>query len=176
VYDIPHALRNHRHRFEIEGQARFLTCSCCKRAPVFHDQRLCAMFANHLASVQTALEFKLFAWVLMPEHFHLLLLPRLPDAPVPRILHLLKGPFARSVLERVKRGQFHVKVHPIWQPGGGYDRNIYSDDELFEKARYIDLNPVRRGLVKHAEEWPWSSARSHQGDMSSPVRTDPIPR
>jgi putative transposase len=122
------------------------------------------MFAAQLETVRQRLGIRLYAWVLMPEHFHLLLLPNLPETPLSRILHALKQPLARRVGRR------------LWQPGGGYDRNIYSNDELFEKARYIEFNPVRRGLVQRVEAWAWSSARWHMGDESGPVRIDEMPR
>ena len=51
----------------------------------------------------------------------------------------------------------------FWLPGGGYDRNIFTDEELEEKIKYIHHNPVRRGLVERAIEWPWSSARWYAG-------------
>ena len=44
--------------------------------------------------------------------------------------------------------------------GGGNDRNIFSREEFFEKAKYIEENPVRKGLVECAEDYLWSSAGS----------------
>ncbi|WP_292536361.1 hypothetical protein [Mesorhizobium sp.] len=38
------------------------------------------------------------------------------------------------------------------------------EDHLLSAVRYVGLNPVRAGLVKHAADWPWSSARAHQTD------------
>ncbi len=60
----------------------------------------------------------------------------------------------------------------FWQRGGGYDRNIVTESELFEKVEYIHQNPVRRGLVKRSTDWPWSSARWYAGDRSGPVTID----
>jgi hypothetical protein len=51
----------------------------------------------------------------------------------------------------------------FWQAGGGYDRNIEKHATLFQMIEYIHLNPVRRGLVKAATDWPWSSASWYEG-------------
>jgi putative transposase len=61
-------------------------------------------------------------------------------------------------LERltVRRGQ-RVERR-FWQPGGGYDRNVFEPHTLLAMIEYIRANPVTRGLVKRAEDWKWSSA------------------
>ena len=58
-----------------------------------------------------------------------------------------------------------VESLPVWQEGGGYDRNIYSRDELAQKLAYIHINPVRRGLCDQPESYLWSSA----GDQSENI-------
>ncbi len=55
----------------------------------------------------------------------------------------------------------------FWQVGGGYDRNIISQKEMEEKIEYIHQNPVRRGLVKRATDWMWSSANWYADDRRS---------
>ena len=53
--------------------------------------------------------------------------------------------------------------HRFWQPGSGYDENVSDVGALHEIIGYIHQNPVRRGLVNRAEDWPWSSARAWGG-------------
>src|SRR5207249_1359698 len=53
--------------------------------------------------------------------------------------------------------------HRFWQPGAGYDRNVTSSKTLRAMIEYIHANPVRRGLVDHAVDWQWSSARWFAG-------------
>jgi hypothetical protein len=77
---------------------------------------------------------------------------------VPAILIGVKKPLSASVLERW-RAQCAESTPPhFWQPGGGFDRNVRSWDELVREARYIRQNPVTRGLVGRATDWAWSSA------------------
>jgi putative transposase len=61
----------------------------------------------------------------------------------------------------------------FWQPGGGYDRSIESANTLERMIDYIHLNPVRRGLVKKAVDWPWSSAQWYAGTRPALIEIDP---
>jgi putative transposase len=153
------------HRFEIAGQARFLTFSCNHRLPLFSNDRIKDLFVDHLVRVKSETHFRLFAWVLMPEHAHLLVLPRLPEFPIKIVLINLKKPFAKEVLRRwrdldapiLERLSDANGCTRFWLKGGGYDRNVRSMEEYHEKIRYIEENPVRRGLVNNMDEWKWSS-------------------
>ncbi len=70
------------------GEQQFITTSTYRRAPVFLSQRFCRCFVQRLEEVRQELGFLLIGWVLMPEHFHLLLRPQ-PAESTPLIL---KGP------------------------------------------------------------------------------------
>jgi REP element-mobilizing transposase RayT len=94
----------------------------------------------------------LHAAVVMPEHVHLLLTP-LRDSegwpiPLSKILKRIKGTAARSV------NRLLGTEGPVWQEES-FDHVLRSDESLEEKLEYIRQNPVRRGLVKTPEEYPW---------------------
>jgi hypothetical protein len=61
-----------------------------------------------------------------------------------------------------------------WQRGG-YDRNVTDPATLRTMIDYIHQNPVRRGLVQRATDWPWPSARFCEGALDVPIRMDPLP-
>ena len=61
----------------------------------------------------------------------------------------------------------------LWQPRF-FDRALRSVREYYEKVEYIHLNPVRAGLVKRAEDWPWSSVHDYSGSLSAGVSANPI--
>jgi len=119
----------------------------------------------------------------MPEHVHLLLWPLIPRFPLSIVLRDLKREVAKAVIARWREIDAPILKRLIasdgstrfWQRGGGYDRNTRSEEEFVEKMRYIHQNPVKRGLVKHATDWKWSSVRWYSGDRSSPVELDPLP-
>ena len=149
-------------RYEIAGHARFLTFSCSGRQQFFDDRAACDVFAQQLMISKSRSGFRLYAWVVMPEHVHLLLQPELNQESVSKILMSLKRRVATRVLGDWREAGRAVPER-FWQAGGGYDRNIYSGDELAEKIQYIHENPVRRGLVERGEDWVWSSCRALSG-------------
>ncbi|MFG0306079.1 MAG: transposase [Phycisphaerales bacterium JB040] len=175
--------RRKLRRFEIPGQARFLTFSCESRLPLLTAPGAMRAFAESLASARDSGSFELFAWVVMPEHVHLLIRPRLPEHPVPGILRSIKEPVARSVLRSMREADSHWLGRitrsngraRFWLEGGGFDRNVRDRRELAGEAAYIHHNPVRRGLVEVDTEWAWSSARWYAGERENQVPIDPIP-
>lgn len=172
--------RKHLKRHERANQVRFLTFSCNHRLPLFKNDRIKNLFAVRLAEARVRFGFRLIAWVVMPEHVHLLLVPAQDGPPVSAILRRLKSPFAMEVLARWRSLDAGVLgrlrdangVTRFWLPGGGYDRNVRRDTELVEKVDYIHANPVRRGLVARADEWAWSSARAYAGSEGVLVPVD----
>jgi len=164
-------------RIEVAEHARFLTCSCYRRLPLFQNDQIKQVFADQLVLARDRLGFELFGWVLMPEHFHLLVRTGDPNLSIGKVLFALKKPLAERVLKRWAELEAPVldrlldsqsKPH-FWQPGGGYDRNIVSQSEFEEKLNYIHANPVRRGLVACPEAWVWSSARWYQSRDGVPM-------
>jgi putative transposase len=95
-----------------------------------------------------ACDYTLHAWVLMPNHVHLLITPWLD---VPTLLRRLKGVSAQDCNKLLGRtGQ------PFWQ-AESYDHLVRTAGE-FERIRsYILRNPVQAGLAPSAQEYPWSS-------------------
>ena len=123
---------------------------------------------SYLAHTMVRLGYQLFAYVVMEDHVHLLLRLDIDVATVRRILSALKTRTASVVLDRLRledpelvaKATSSKRAAHLWQPGGGYDRNIFSREEFLEKAKYIEENPVRKGLAARAEDYPWSSAGS----------------
>lgn len=93
--------------------------------------------------------YELRAWVVMPNHVHLLILPQVPVAVLRR---WLKGSTAREANRILGRtGQ------PFWQDES-YDHYLRQRSQIDRTVTYIEQNPVSAGLVGSAERWPWSSA------------------
>jgi len=90
-----------------------------------------------------------FAWVIMPNHVHILLLPRRPLREVTRAIKSNSARLANQILNRAGE--------PFWQDES-FDHWVRSPFELEKIARYIENNPVKADLVQRPEDWPWSSA------------------
>ena len=93
--------------------------------------------------------YELHAYVVMANHVHLLITPRVELA---RLTHSLKRFTAREA-NRI----LGLAGKNFWQDES-YDRLVRDSDEFERIQRYIEYNPVRAGLVTLPEEYPWSSA------------------
>jgi len=107
--------------------------------------------------------YELHAFVVMANHVHLLVLPRVNPS---RFLQSVKGYTAREANRLLGRtGQ------PFWQ-AESYDHWVRDDRESDRIRAYIENNPVRAGLVANAEDYPWSSAgRKAEITLGSPAST-----
>jgi REP element-mobilizing transposase RayT len=114
------------------------------------QQELARLVADAIQYGAQALNYyQLCAYVVMANHVHLLVLPRVNPS---KLLHSLKGFTAREANRTL-----HRTGEPFWQRES-YDHWI-RDEREFERVRaYIENNPVRVGLVARAEDYPWSSA------------------
>jgi REP element-mobilizing transposase RayT len=93
--------------------------------------------------------YELSAWVLMPNHVHLLILPKVATAAITR---WLKGSTARRANQLLGRTGLS-----FWQDES-YDHWVRNTKEFDRIIGYIEENPVSAGLVGAMELWPWSSA------------------
>ena len=176
------------HRSYSPGQLQFITTSTYRRAPLFFSERFCRCFVERLEEGRQELKFLLIGWVLMPEHFHLLLLPQ-PAESVPAIVKGLKQETARRILRTLRENQEHAwcrkmltrlrlppSVHDesqyrLWQRRF-FPFNIYTEKKRREKLEYMHNNPVKRGLVSAPGDWPWSSWRFYFLQDASILRMD----
>lgn len=164
----------HKRRYS-PGQLQFITTSTYRRAPLFLSDRFRRCFVETLARVRQETKFLLIGWVLMPDHFHLLLKPESAE-PTSLIVKRLKGETATRILKRLRENQLYPwcrkmlarlhlppSVHDeshyrAWQRRF-YPFNVYSEKKRLEKLDYMHNNPLKRGLVSSPGEWPWSSWR-----------------
>jgi putative transposase len=174
-------VRTHRKSWDIPGDAHYLTFSCFARQAFFRGDKSTVWFLQAVEEARTKHPFDLWAFVVMPEHVHLLVLPH-EGVLIRNILARVKHPVTRRVLHWVERNSpaFLAKMadrqpcgkvtHRFWQRGGGYDRNLRSVRDVHEKIKYIHENPVRRELVPRPEDWLWSSARAWATGINEPIR------
>ena len=112
------------------------------------------LYRDLLAEHCEAAEVELWSWVLMPNHVHLILVPRDEDG-LRRALAPVHRRYAGAIHARMKRtGHF-------WQ--GRFGCVAMDEAHLAAAIRYVLMNPVRAGLTQGVAEWPWSSARALLG-------------
>jgi len=173
-------MRKRMRRRETPGGARFVTFSCQRRLPLLGTPAIRDLFTESLAAGRREHGFELYAWVVMPEHVHLLVRP---EGRLDAALRSLKTSVAKEVvgrwretgapiLEEIRTGQ---GVCRYWQKGGGFDRNVRDVEEFCREVRYIHWNPVKRGLAKEPGDWRWSSVRWWMGRRDGELECDPPP-
>ena len=113
------------------------------------DPRVARVVADALLLGEATGRYRLLAWVVMPNHVHVIFEPR---GEMAIIMRWLKGRTAR-VANRVL-GRTGEK---FWQEES-FDHWVRSDEELGGLVDYVENNPVKAGLVERREEWLWSSA------------------
>jgi putative transposase len=170
-------------RYDIDGQSHCLTFSCFQRQAFLSRQRCRVWLAEALTGGRVEGLYDLWGYVFMPEHVHLVLLPR-PGVKISRILFTIKTSVAKravvwvrrecpAFLERMEDRQPNGRrQYRFWQRGGGYDRNLRTVHDVREKINYIHANPLRRGLVTDIDDWYWSSYRAWQTGEDIPIPID----
>ena len=165
------------HRYYGSGDLHFITCSCYHRQPLLGTAQRRDLFLKVLEHVRRRYQFVVVGYVVMPEHFHLLISE--PQERTPStVMQALKLGFARRVLADQRRRRHHAQTEVfepgpqhIWQPRF-YDFNVWTARKRVEKLRYLHRNPVKRGLVTAPELWRWSSYRAYAFAEPGPVRVN----
>lgn len=135
--------------------------------PVFRSAADCERMLTLLLSASRQFNVAIHAYVLMPDHFHLLVTPAAEDA-----LSAMMQALGRSYVRYYNAlSQRHGS---LWE---GRFRGTLIDSEhyLFKCMAYIELNPVRAGVVSDAGDYPWSSYLHNCGQRADPlVREHPL--
>lgn len=115
-------------------------------------------FAALIKEAKKLYPIKLFAYCLMPNHFHMIATPALAE-------YLSKW-MQWLMTSHVRRYNKHYNsVGHVWQ--GRFKSFIIQDnDYLINAIRYVEANPVRAGLVNTAKDWQWSSHKETIGEIN----------
>jgi putative transposase len=144
----------------------FITCSCYRRKPFLGTASARDVFLKVLSDVRHRYDFFLWGFVVMPEHIHLLITEPARGTPS-TVLQALKQRASRALRHRRRKKasgsqmRLWAETHGtserrFWQPRF-YDFNVWTVRKKNEKINYMHFNPVKRGLVKDPQQWPWSS-------------------
>jgi putative transposase len=149
-----------------QGHLHFITCSCCRRLPLLRSVGSRNVFAKIPAEVRGRYGFALVGYVIMPEHIHLLISEPQKGTPS-TVMQVLKQRVSRCLRGEpggqlsAARSNLHscsadCELNQFWEPRF-YGFNVWSQTKKVEKLQYMHMNPVKRNLVAHPKDWPWSS-------------------
>ena len=169
-------------RWNNPWDAHELTFSCFRRRGLLSKDRTRHYLTEAINKARMAHGFHVWAYVVMPEHVHLLIWPASEVYSISSILKTIKQSVARRAVRWLKANNpkglqwlatgRRDKPYQFWQDGGGYDRNVRSSKALRDVFAYIHNNPIKRGLVARPEEWQWSSARDWAELGAGPISID----
>ena len=161
----------------------YLTSVTKDRLPIFRTDELKMVLANAWNEARNSHRISIFAYVIMPDHVHLIT----DDAkPIADVLRLLNGISAKRLIDHLKQNGHEdslIKLrgaekernhkHSVWQHHPNAFR-ITGEETLMQKVNYLHQNPVRAGHVGDALDYRFSSGGTGEGDLARMNRWRPI--
>ena len=151
-----------------DTQTLYITAVANHRLPVFQKDELKRITCEAIDEARNSCGVLLFAYVIMPDHLHLLTdSPKKPS----EVLRYIKGIISRRVIDYLKEQGYEKSLQKLQQAEQkrGYRYSlwqsetnvffIFSENVFMQKVNYIHQNPVRAGLVEEMYDYRWSSAR-----------------
>src|SRR5437660_2183903 len=139
--------KSHPSSIREDSRTFFVTSATAGRRALLQSDRMATLFIDVLRSYSG--KFKIHEFTVMPDHFHLLVTLD-GDLTIEKAVQLIKGNFSyRAKKELGFQGE-------VWQKGFSEDR-VYDRESFLAHKSYIENNPVKAGLVRSAEEYPYCS-------------------
>jgi putative transposase len=146
-------------RLELPGGLYHVTSRGDRREDIYADDTDRLNWLDTLAQCCERYNWAIHAWCQMDNHYHLVV--ETPEANLSAGMRQLNGVYTQKVNRR------HQRVGHVFQ-GRFKAILVERDSYLLELARYVVLNPVRAGMVKHARQWKWSSYAAMTGKAPCP--------
>jgi putative transposase len=139
-----------RDHASIGTNTYFVTASTWGHRSLFQSERIASLLINTLTHYRRAQKYLLHEFVIMPNHIHLIFTPS--EITLERAMQFVKGGFSYRVNKELRMNA------EVWERGY-VDHRIRDHNDYERHLSYVRNNPVKAGLVKLAEEYPYSSAR-----------------
>ncbi len=139
-------------RLVVPGYPHHVTQRGNRRQKTFFSDDDYREYIMHIAAAKADSGTDIWAWCLMPNHVHLIVVPERCDS--------LSALFADAHRRYTRYINFREgwRGH-LWQ--GRFHSCVMDERHLLAAIRYVELNPVTAGLCRQPEDWPWSSSRAH---------------
>jgi REP element-mobilizing transposase RayT len=150
----------------------FLTSIAKDRLPIFRTQAMGTICAAAFDEARRSAGFRIFAYVIMLDHVHLITNSAITSS---EVLRYLNGIAAKRIIDNLKENGHQASLlklreetkkrnykHSVWEHHPNVFE-VYGEDTLMQKVNYIHQNPVRAGLAEKPEDHLFSSARIWNG-------------
>jgi REP element-mobilizing transposase RayT len=172
-------------RNRVEGSVFYITTNVYRRLPIFASPSFITPILDSLNFYRHQFKCKLFGYVIMLDHLHLLIYPTGESTIVSDFMRDFKrftsGRIARQAElegktdwvvhfqefgEETKRAEKKVWQDSFWE------QSIFTDKSMREKLNYIHMNPVRAGMVDEPGKYPYSSFRNYEFNGNTLIEID----
>lgn len=150
-------------RFDVPGQPQHVIQRGNNRSIIFVGEEDYHFYLKKLGDACEKCQCDLHAYVLMTNHVHLLMTPHVKGG-IGKVMQMLGRYYVQYFNHQYKR------TGTLWE--GRYKATVLDSEQyLLTCSRYIELNPVRAGMVEHPSDYPWSSYHANAlGIKSSLIR------
>jgi REP element-mobilizing transposase RayT len=159
-------------RISRDTPAYYLTSVAHNRLLVFQTDNIKSIVCKALDEARNSAQILIFAYVIMPDHMHLI-----TDSArsIADVLRFTNGIIAKRVIDYLKENNFESSLTKLRRQEGERRHKhslfehhpnafrITSEETFMQKVNYVHLNPVRAGLIEKAEDYRFSSARLWKG-------------
>lgn len=168
------------HTISRDAPGYYLTSVVQRRLQLFVSDNLNTVVCNALNEARRSGKFALYAYVIMPDHLHVVVDSALSPAETLRFINGITG---RRVIDHLKSLRAHDLLkrleHAVRERDYRYSlwdhhpnkRLLWSEEMLMERVHYTHRNPVRAGLVERADDYRWSSIRCWN---RNPLEDEPL--
>ncbi len=158
----------------------YLTSVTKDRLPIFRTDKVKNVVADAFAEARISAQILIFAYVIMPDHTHLI---TDGSRTISEVLRYLNGISAKRIIDYLKENNYETSLkklgqeqkergykHSVWQHHPDAFR-LTAEDTLMQKVSYIHQNPVRAGFVERADDYLYSSTRIWR---NTPLEKEPL--
>jgi putative transposase len=156
-----------------DGLPHFITFCTHRSIPILRESCFCKAVYRAIVAVTSEQRCKLIAWVVMPEHVHLVLYPA-EETDIGQLIGEIKTRSSVQIhktllqqngpaINRFMVNRNGTTKFALWRRRC-YDRNCRDEDEMNEKIQYCHWNPVRRRIAESPDRYRWSSAYEQSVD------------
>ncbi|MEO8041311.1 MAG: transposase [Acidobacteriota bacterium] len=169
-------------RISIDTPFYYFTSVVHKRLPIFRTDKLKKIMADALDEARGSGQFSIFAYVIMPDHYHIITDNRREPSDT---LRYLNGISAKRILDHLKiNAPTSLEKLKMFEKKRGYKYSVWehhsdtflvtSESMMMQKVNYIHFNPVKAGFVEHPDDYLYSSSRiwNRRARPDEPLKMD----
>jgi putative transposase len=172
------------HNIYPDGHCFFITSTINERIPILTEPGVTEIIVDNFVKSKSLYNFKCYAYVIMPEHWHFLLSFEkgkncqsfIRDFKRFSAIDIINHLRNRNLIDRLEKFQNHSNGkarYSVWKEQARV-LPFYGMDKIRSKLEYIHNNPVKRGLVVAPEKYPLSSARYYIKGQPGIIEIDPF--